>query len=149
MSLHSYSKVWIHLIWSTLNKEKIIDKNSAIKISDFIANYCKSQSIYLKTIFINPDHVHVLLDLPTNISIEDLAKLLKGSSSHWVNKERIINPKFNWARGYGVFSVSQSSLDKVVKYIQNQEEHHRLKSFTEEYQEFIEKYGIKYVKGEE
>lgn len=146
MSLHSYSKVWIHLIWSTLNKEKVIDKNSAIKISDFISNYCKSKSIYLKTIFINPEHVHALLDLPTNISIEDLAKLLKGSSSHWVNKERIINSKFNWAKGYGVFSVSQSNLDKVVKYIQNQEEHHRLKSFTEEYQEFIEKYGMRFYK---
>jgi putative transposase len=145
MSLHSYSKVWIHLIWSTLNKEKTINKISAARISEFITEYCKSKSIYLKIIFVNADHVHVLIDLPTNMTIEELTKLLKGAASHWINRERIINTKFNWARGYGVFSVSQSNLDKVINYIENHEAHHKLKSFTEEYQEFIEKYGMKYL----
>lgn len=145
MSLHSYSKIWIHLIWLTHNKEKIIDKNAAAKIKNFILSYCQSKSIYIKIIFVNADHVHCLIDLPTNISIEDLVKLIKGASSHWINQERIIETKFSWARGYGVFSVSQSNLDKVVKYIENQEEHHRVKSFSEEYQSFIEKYGMKYI----
>ncbi len=145
MSLHSYSKVWVHLVWSTHNREKVINKNAALNISNFISEYCKSNSIYLKSIFINPEHVHTLIDLPTNLSIEQLVKLLKGSSSHWINKERIVNSKFNWARGYGVFSVSQSNLEKVIRYIENQEVHHKIKSFTEEYQEFVEKYGMKYL----
>lgn len=149
MSLHSYSKVWIHLIWSTLNKEKIINKISAARISEFITEYCKSKSIYLKIIYVNADHVHVLIDLPTDMTIEELAKLLKGAASHWINRERIINAKFNWARGYGVFSVSQSNLDKVINYIKTQKEHHKTKSFTEEYKEFIEKYGMKFLQENE
>ena len=146
MSLHSYSKIWIHLIWSTQSKEKIIDKNAAAKIQKFILSYCKSKSIYIKIIFVNADHVHCLIDLPTNMSIEDLVKLIKGASSHRINKDRLIETKFSWARGYGVFSVSQSNLDKVIKYIENQEEHHKVRSFSEEYQSFIENYGMKYIR---
>ncbi len=109
-------------------------------------SYRKSKSIYIKIIFVNADNVHCLIDLPTNMSIEDLVKLIKGASSHWINKERIIETKFSWARGYGVFSVSQSNLDKVIKYIENQEEHHKVRSFSEEFQSFIEKYGMKYIR---
>lgn len=96
----------------------------------------------MKINYVNADHVHTLLDLPTNLCVEDCAKLLKGSSSHHINQNRLINTKFFWGRGYGAFSVSASQLDVVVKYIKNQEEHHRVKSFAEEYKMFIEKYGL-------
>ncbi len=145
MSVHSYSKIWIHLIWSTHKREKVLSKNAALKLQKFIINYCKSKSIYIRIIFVNADHVHCLIDLPTNFSIEEIVKLLKEASSYWINKERIVEHKFTWARGYGVFSVSQSNIDVVIKYIENQEEHHKLKSFSEEYQSFIEKYGMKYI----
>jgi REP element-mobilizing transposase RayT len=147
MSIHSYSKVWIHLIWSTHKREKVISKNAALKLKSFIIEYCKSNSIYISIVYVNSDHVHCLIDLPTNFSIEEIVKLVKGASSHWINKERIIKTKFSWARGYGVFSVSQSNVDRVIEYIKNQEEHHKVKSFTEEYQSFIEKYGMKYFPG--
>ena len=93
---------------------------------------------------VNADHVHALLDLPTHQTIEEVAQLLKGSSSHWINKNRIIPGKFNWGRGYGVFSVSQSNVEKVVKYITRQEQHHKKKTFMEEYKEFIKAYGMAY-----
>jgi putative transposase len=98
----------------------------------------------MKINYVNADHAHALIDLPTNLCIEDCAKLLKGSSSHYINQNRIINTKFFWGRGYGAFSVSASQLEAVTEYIKNQEEHHRAKSFTEEYKVFIEKYGFKY-----
>jgi putative transposase len=68
----------------------------------------------MKINYVNAEHVHVLIDLPTNLSIEECTKLIKGSSSHFVNQERLYNNRFTWARGYGAFSVSESNVDKVV-----------------------------------
>jgi REP element-mobilizing transposase RayT len=86
--------------------------------------------------------VHALLDLPTHLSIEECIKLLKGASSFYINKQKVINTKFSWGKGYGAFSVSPSLLDKVITYIKNQEEHHRVKTFTEEFELFSKNYGI-------
>ena len=146
MSLHSYSKVWLHLIWSTHNKEKVLLKDVRKQVSNFLYTYAEEKEIYMKTNYVNAEHVHTLVDLPTTLSIDECLKLLKGSSSHYINDNQLVNNKFRWARGYGAFSVSESLLKKVVGYINNQEEHHRAKSFTEEYELFMKKYGIKYVK---
>ena len=146
MSLHSYSKVWLHLIWSTHNKEKVLLKDVRKQVSNFLYNYAEEKEIYMRTNFVNAEHVHALVDLPTTLSIDECLKLLKGSSSHYTNDNRLVNNKFRWARGYGAFSVSESQLKKIIEYINDQEEHHRTKSFTEEYELFMKKYGIKYVK---
>jgi len=140
MSLRSFNKIWIHFIWETYDGEKVLTKDSRKKISNLLYDYCKEKNIFMKINFVNADHVHALIDLPTNLSIEDCIKLLKGSSSFYINKNRIINSKFSWGKGYGAFSVSASQLNNVVRYIKNQEEHHRTKSFTEEYELFIKKY---------
>jgi|SRR3990172_9163613 len=100
----------------------------------------------MKINHVHIEHVHALVDLPTKLSIENCFKLLKGSSSHYINQNRLVKTKFAWARGYGAFSVSESNVSKVVDYIKNQDEHHRVKSFNEEYELFIKKYGIKYIK---
>ena len=146
MSLHSYSKVWIHFIWSTNNKEKVLSSDKRKLLSEFLSEYAEEKDIYMKINYVNAEHVHALIDLPTNLSIEECAKLIKGSSSHYINKSRLTKNKFAWARGYGAFSVSESNVAKVVQYIKNQEEHHRVKSFSEEYELFMNKYGIKYIK---
>lgn len=146
MSLHSYSKVWLHLIWSTHNKENVLLKDVRKQVSNFLYTYAEEKEIYMRINYVNAEHVHALIDLPTTLSIDECLKLLKGSSSHYINDNRLVNNKFRWARGYGAFSVSESQLKKVVDYINNQEEHHRAKSFTEEYELFMKKYGIKYVK---
>ena len=98
----------------------------------------------MKINFVNPDHVHALIDLPTNFSTEKLVQLLKGSSSHWVNSNDLVTGKFAWGRGYGVFSVSQSNVDQVSQYIADQPEHHQLKTFTEELREFIDRHGLRW-----
>ncbi|HEV2045060.1 MAG TPA: IS200/IS605 family transposase [Chthoniobacterales bacterium] len=142
MSLHSYSRCWIHLIWGTLNREKLLNKDAAARVSRFLSEYAKTKGIYTKINFVNLDHVHVLVDLPTALSIEDVAQLLKGSSSHWINANDIIKGKFTWGRGYGAFSVSESNVDQVAAYIAGQEEHHRVRSFTDEFREFAERHGF-------
>ncbi|MEW6507785.1 MAG: transposase [Bacteroidota bacterium] len=99
----------------------------------------------MKKNYVNSEHVHAIIDLPTNLSIEEVMHLLKGSSSHWINNKKYFAAKFNWGRGYAALSVPESALDKVVKYIEGQEEHHRTKSFLEEYEAFIKVYGMKYL----
>jgi hypothetical protein len=74
--------------------------------------------------------------------------LFKGASSYFINSEKLLRNKFSWGRGYGAFSVSVSNVNKVVNYIKNQDEHHKVKSFTEEYELFIKQYGVKYVKND-
>jgi hypothetical protein len=82
----------------------------------------------MKINYFNPEHVHALIDLPTNKSIEEVVQLFKGSSSHWINENRLLRGRFSWGRGYGSFSVSHSHADQVAAYIANQEEHHRKKT---------------------
>jgi len=98
----------------------------------------------MKINFVNADHVHALIDLPTRFSIEKVVQLLKGSSSHWVNSNDVIMGKFAWGRGYGAFSVSHSNLDSVARYIADQEEHHRVRTFTDELREFIDRHGLRW-----
>ncbi len=142
MSTHSYSKIWIHFIWETVNHIKVLDKQARLKLSQFLFNYAKDKKIFVKAVFVNADHVHILIDLPTNLSIEECIKLFKGASSHYINQNSLTKGKFRWGIGYGAFSVSPSKLAGVVRYIQNQEEHHRVKSFSEEYEQFLERYEV-------
>jgi len=114
-------------------------------VSEFLFNYSKDKNIFMKINYINPEHVHTLIDLPSNLTIEDALKLFKGSSSHFINKEKIIPDKFSWGRGYAAFSVSESQLNKVVDYIRNQKEHHRKKSYSEEYELFLSKYRFNFI----
>jgi REP-associated tyrosine transposase len=85
-----------------------------------------------------------MLDLPTNLSIEDAVQLFKGSSSHWINSNEVIKGKFAWARGYAAFSVSESNVDAIANYIASQEEHHRVRTFSDELKAFIERHGLQW-----
>ena len=146
MSVRSYTKIWLHLIWSTNKRERLLpDKNLRTELSRYYYNYSAEHGIYMKVNYVNAEHVHSLINLPTNLTVEKVLHLYKGSSSNWLNKQ--VNFKFQWGKGYGAFSVSESNLDRVVKYIINQEEHHRKKSFTKEYEEFLRKHNIFIING--
>ena len=142
MSVHSYSRCWIHLIWATLNRDRVLNKKAAAGLSRYLLEYAEEQGVYMKINFVNPDHVHALIDVPTGLSIEKVVQLLKGSSSHWVNSNELLTEKFAWARGYGAFSVSHSNVDLVARYIVDQEEHHRVRTFAEELKEFIDRHEL-------
>ena len=144
MSLHSYSRVWLHLIWATLERRPLLAKGPAAKVSAYLSQYAAEKGIYMKINYVNPDHVHALVDLPTHLCIEDGMQLLKGGSSHWINESKLLPGKFGWGRGYGAFSVSQSGAAEVAKYIADQEEHHRKKSFGEELKRLVERYELRW-----
>ncbi len=91
-----------------------------------------------------PNHVHVFIGYKPHQLIPDLLQDIKGSSSTWINKKGFVNGRFNWQESYGAFSYSHSHIDRVVKYIMNQEQHHRKKAFREEYLELLNKFEIDY-----
>ena len=141
MSTRSFTKLWLHLIWGTKNREKILsDRDFRKKISNHLYTYSNEKGIYMKANYVNSDHVHAVIDLPTNLEVEEVSRLFKGESSYWINNNADF--KFNWATGYGAFSVSESNLDKVVKYVFNQEEHHRNKTYSEEYDAFLRAHSL-------
>ncbi|MDA3861963.1 MAG: IS200/IS605 family transposase [Melioribacteraceae bacterium] len=141
MSVRSFTKIWLHIIWGTHNRDKIlINKELRKEISVHLKENTKEKGIYMRENYVNADHVHALIDLPTNMNLEEVMRLIKGESSSWINKQ--VNFKFAWGKGYGAFSVSESNINKVVNYISIQEEHHRKKSFTEEYNQFLLAYKI-------
>ena len=144
MSLHSYSRVWLHLVWSTLERRPFLPKPAAAKVSGYLHQYACEKGIYMKLNYVNPDHVHVVVDLPTSLAIEEMMQLFKGASSHWINESNILPGKFAWGRGYGAFSVSHSGVGEVAKYIARQEVHHRKRSFSEELKLLVERYGLKW-----
>ena len=144
MSLHSYSRVWLHPTWATLERRPLLSQPAAVKLSAYLTQYSAEKRIYIKINYVNADHVHALIDLPTGLCIEEVVHLLKGSSSHWINENSLGRGKFGWGRGYGVFSVSHSGVAEVAKYIANQEEHHRKRSFAEELRLLVERHGLEW-----
>ncbi len=144
MSKHSYSRCWLHLIWATLDREPMLTKPAAVKASGFLTDYAHQKNIYMKINYFNPEHVHALIDMPTSKSIEEVVQLFKGSSSHWINQNRLLRGRFSWGRGYGAFSVSHSHIDQVAAYVAGQEEHHRKKTFGQEFEVFVRKYGLEW-----
>jgi len=144
MSTHSYSRCWLHLVWTTLDREAMLTKPAAAKASLYLSDYSRAKGIYMKINYFNPEHVHALIDLPTNKCIEEVVQLFKGSSSHWINEHRLLRGKFACGRGYGAFSVSQSDVGRVAAYIARQEEHHRQKSFGQEFELFVKRYELEW-----
>jgi putative transposase len=122
----------------------MLTKPAAAKASRYLADYSVAKGIYMKINYFNTEHVHTLIDLPTNKCIEEVVQLFKGSSSHWINENRLLRGRFAWGRGYGAFSVSQSDVERVAAYIAHQEEHHKTKSFSQEFELFVKKYGLEW-----
>lgn len=139
---HTHTRIWIHIIWGTKNHRKCLFKEVGKKLYRHLIDLGNEIDVPLERLNIQPEHVHGLINLPSDKCLADVLKELKGESSHWINDSHLINGKFGWQRGYGGFSVSISQLEKVKRYIENQSEHHRIKTFQEEYDEWNKRYGI-------
>jgi putative transposase len=142
MSLHSYSRIWLHVTWATLERRPLLSRPAAAKVSTHLVQYAKEKGVYMKINYVNPEHVHALIDLPTHLCIEEMMHLFKGGSSHWINENNLTSGQFGWGRGYGVFSVSHSGVGEVARYIAAQEAHHRRRSFAEELERLVKRYEL-------
>ena len=132
-----YTKVLIHFIWATKNREHLISKELKALLLHHIKDNSIKKGIFIDTINCVSNHIHLLISLGTEITIAKTAMLIKGESSFWVNKQKLIKSKFEWQDEYIALSVSYSAIDKVRAYILNQEAHHKKKTFAEEYEEFL------------
>ena len=134
---HSFYKIWLHVVFTTKNREPLISVEKEKNIYEFLSNQLRELGCPVRIVNGMPDHIHLLFLQNPNKSIAEIVKQIKGSSSHWINQEGIIQYQFVWQTGYGVFSVSESQLEKVYNYIKNQKEHHHKKTFAEEYESFV------------
>ena len=143
-----YIKIWIHLVWTTKNREPLLSKEIRHLLFEHIRENAHSKDIFIDFINGYLEHIHCLISLKSGQTIDKIMMLLKGESSHWINKNKLIKTNFEWQDEYFAVSVSESAVKKVRDYIKNQEEHHRKKSFQEEYNEFIRVYGFdKFISG--
>ncbi|MEI7582701.1 IS200/IS605 family transposase [Runella sp.] len=142
-----YIKVWIHFVWSTKHRIPFI-KTREIRqtIFNHIRENAKEKGIYIDFINGYTDHVHCLVSLGIDQSMSKIMQLIKGESSFWINKNGICEDKFEWQDEYFAVSVSESIVDRVREYIKKQEEHHQKKTYAQEYDELIEKYGFEKFK---
>jgi len=140
-----FIKIWIHLVWATKNRQPFLTKEIRSKVFSHIRDNAKEKGIHLDFINGYKEHIHILLSMNQEQSIAKIVHLLKGESSHWINENKLTKYKFNWQEEYLAASISHSSVDRVRDYIKNQEEHHRIKSFTEEYKLFMDKYGFEII----
>lgn len=139
-----FIKIYIHVVFPTRNRIPYFNTSELkIKIWKHIKENASEKGIFLDMINGYSDHCHCLISLGSNQNIEKVVQLLKGESSHWINKNQLTKEKFAWQDEYFAVSVSESMVESVRNYIKNQENHHKKKSFTEEYQEFIDKYNFK------
>ena len=141
--LHSHIRIWIHLVWSTKKRKRyFVNNDIRKKLSEHIINKAKEEKIPFINLNIQPEHIHGLINLPSNICLATFMKILKGESSFWLNNDMFSETKFSWQRGYGAYSVSASQFNIVKNYIVNQDKHHKTKSFIKEYNEWKNKYGF-------
>jgi len=140
-----FIKIWVHLIWATKNRKPCLTKKIRTKIFSHIRENAKEKGIHLDFINGYKEHVHVLISMDQEQSIAKIAHLLKGESSHWINENKLTKYKFSWQEKYLATSISHSAVNTVREYIKNQEEHHCIKSFTEEYQIFMDKYKFEII----
>ncbi|RNL49551.1 IS200/IS605 family transposase [Pedobacter jejuensis] len=136
----SYVKIWVHLVFSTKNRQPYLTKNIRYKLQSHIIENCKAKSIYLQAINGYTEHLHCLISLGKEQNIAKIAQLIKGESAYWVNKNNLTNETFIWQDDYFAVSVSESGVERVINYIKNQEKHHQWKSFNDEVQEFANNY---------
>ena len=140
-----YTKVLIHFIWATKNREHLISKELKPLLLQHIKDNSIKKGIFIDTMNCVSDHMHLLISLGTEITIAKTAMLIKGESSFWVNKQKLIKSKFEWQDEYIALSVSYSAIDKVRAYILNQEAHHKKKTFAEEYEEFLKAHEFRRI----
>ncbi len=143
----SYIRIWIHCVWGTKKRIAYFNKTNTMQVIDHIRENAKKKDIYIDFINIHKDHVHCLLSLNAGHSIDKDMRLIKGESSFWINRNKIVQGKFEWADEYFAVSVSESQINTVRNYIKHQEKHHKVKTWEEEYNEFIDKYGFNKIKG--
>ena len=141
---NTYTQLYIHFVFAVKYRMAIIQPEWEEQLHRYITGIVQNNGHKLLAMNSVTDHSHLFIGLNPNQSISELMRLVKGDSSEFVNKQGFTKRKFQWQEGYGAFSNSNSQIDSVIKYINNQKEHHRKKSFKEEYLNILKDYSVNY-----
>ena len=141
---NSYISCWVHYVFSTKNQKKWLKSDIREKLYPYMGGICRENNFKLIKAGGVDDHLHLLVSLPSTITIAKAIQYLKGGSSRWIHETFGNMKNFAWQEGYGAFTIGVSQIDQTIKYITNQEYHHRKKTFREEFIDMLNYHGIEF-----
>lgn len=144
MSSGTYPQIYIQVVFVVKSRENLLKKEWREEVFKYISGIITAKG--QKSIIVNgvEDHVHLFIGLKPSMKLSDLVRDIKNNTTNFINEKKFINSKFSWQLGFGAFSYSHSHIDNVYKYILNQEEHHKKKTFKQEYLQLLEKFNIEF-----
>ena len=141
---NTYTQLYAQIIFSPNGRQNLIRDRIKTDIYKYITGIVKNLNQKLMIINGMPDHIHLFVGFHPDITISELVGVIKSNTSNFINDQKLVAGKFSWQRGFGAFTYSKSQVPKVISYIQNQENHHRKKTFREEYLEILDKFDVEY-----
>ena len=141
---NTFSQIYIQTVFAVSGRLSLITQDFREELHKYITGIVRKKDQKLISINGMSDHIHILIGLRPAMALAELVRDIKSDSTEWVNKKRLARGKFAWQEGYGAFSYGHSQLDMIIRYIQNQEKHHRRRSFKDEYLTLIHKFEIEF-----
>ena len=141
---NTYTQIYIQMVFVVQGRENLIKERNREQLEKYISGVVTQKKSKVLAIYCNPDHTHVLIGVNPAISISDMGKHIKTSSSRWINENKWVMGRYTWQVGFGAFSYSKSQIVSVAKYIRNQPLHHKNRSFRDEYLNLLSKFEIDY-----
>ena len=141
---NTYTQIYIQIVFAVKGRQNFIAKQHREELHKYITGIVQKRDHKMLSIFCMPDHTHLFVGLKPSMAVSDLTRDIKSGSSNFINNQKWVQGKFNWQEGFGAFSYSKSQINNVIKYILNQEEHHRKTTFKEEYIDILNKFEIEF-----
>lgn len=139
---NTYTQMYVQLVFAVKNRQALIPKEHKEELHKYITGVVTKRKQKMLAIHAMPDHIHIFIGFKPNMNISDLVRDIKTASSSFIKEKRFTKFQFNWQEGYGAFTYAHSQIDVVCKYIQNQEEHHKKRTFKAEYLDFLKKFEV-------
>ncbi len=139
---NTYTQINIHAVFSVKGRQNLLTQNFRDDLFKYISGILNNLNQYSLAVNGYLDHIHILFEMHPTSAVADILEVVKTNSSKWINKNKFVNGKFSWQKGYGAFSYSRSQRDNVINYIMKQEDHHKKSTFREEYLDLLKKFEI-------
>ena len=141
---NTYSQIYIQVVFAVKGRQHFIKESFRERLQQYIAGVIAKKQQKLMAIYCMPDHTHIFISIQPDVSVSDIVRDIKAGSSSFLKDENLVPSSFSWQAGFGAFSYAKSQSQAVINYVLNQPEHHKKKTFREEYLEFLEKFEIEY-----
>ena len=139
---NTFSQIYLQFVFAVKSRQSLTPKQHKEELHKYISALVQARKAKMLAIHCMPDHIHLFVGFKPSVLISDFVKEIKVKSNEFIYEKKWTNGNFNWQEGYGVFSYGHSQIDRVCKYVLNQEQHHKKKTFKQEYLQFLEKFAI-------